>query len=159
MANICVVGLWHQASVVSACLADMGHQVCGVGNDKKVVAALNAGEPPVYEPKLKAIMRRNLRAGRLKYTADYREALHGTEFAYIAIDTPVGLNDESDLTSIFDAARHIGQAISVSSQYFGGKGGTASIRRLSRPSGRIETQDASGATDNPLGLDTSRSLS
>ena len=33
--------------------------------------------------------------------------------------------------------------------------GIASIRRLSRPSGRIETQDASGATDNPLGLDTS----
>ena len=30
--------------------------------------------------------------------------------------------------------------------------GIASIRRLSRPSGRIETQDASGATDNPLGL-------
>jgi len=43
----------------------------------------------------------------------------------------------------------------VSSQYFGGKGGIASIRRLSRPSGRIETQDASGATGNPLGLDTS----
>jgi len=45
----------------------------------------------------------------------------------------------------------------VSSQYFGGKGvheGIASIRRLSRPSGRIETQDASGSTDNPLGLDT-----
>ena len=33
--------------------------------------------------------------------------------------------------------------------------GIASIRRLSRPSGRIETQDASGSTDNPLGLDTS----
>ena len=40
--------------------------------------------------------------------------------------------------------------------------GMASIRRLSavlslskgRPSGRIETQDASGSTDNPLGLDT-----
>jgi putative inorganic carbon (HCO3(-)) transporter len=46
----------------------------------------------------------------------------------------------------------------VSSEYFGGKGGhvgVASIRRLSRPSGRIETQDASGSTDNPLGLDTS----
>ena len=30
--------------------------------------------------------------------------------------------------------------------------GIASIRWLSRPSGRIETQDASGSTDNPLGL-------
>ena len=48
-----------------------------------------------------------------------------------------------------------GQGADVSSQYFGGKGvhvGIASIRRLSRPSGRIETQDASGSTDNPLGL-------
>jgi len=64
MATICLIGLWHQASVISACLADMGHYVRGVGNDEKVVAALNAGEPPVYEPKLKAVMRRNLQAGR-----------------------------------------------------------------------------------------------
>ncbi|MFQ5893999.1 MAG: hypothetical protein ACE5H5_06765, partial [Nitrospinota bacterium] len=40
----------------------------------------------------------------------------------------------------------------VSSQYLGGKGhvGIASLRRLSRPSGRIETKDASGSTDNPF---------
>jgi UDPglucose 6-dehydrogenase len=116
MATICVVGLWHQASVVSACLADMGHQVCGVGDDEQAVKSLNTGEPPIYEPKLKAIMRRNLRDGRLKYTADYREALHRAEFAYIAIDTPVGSNDESDLSSIFDAARHVGQAMPVLSR-------------------------------------------
>jgi len=112
LANICVVGLWHQASVVSACLAHLGHQVRGVGDDEKVVIALSAGEPPVYEPKLKAIMRRNLRAGRLRYMTDYREALQGAEFAYIAIDTPVGPDDESDLTGIFDAARHVGRAMS-----------------------------------------------
>ena len=109
MANICVVGLWHQASVVSACLADMGHMVRGVGDDEKAVAALNASDPPVYEPKLSAIIRRNVRAGRLKYTTDYQEALRGAEFAYIAIDTPVGSDDGSDLTSIFDAVRHVGQ--------------------------------------------------
>lgn len=112
MANICVVGLWHQASVVSACLADMRHQVHGVGDDEKVVAALTAGEPPVYEPTLKAIMRRNLRAGRLKFTTDYKEALDGAEFAYIAIDTPVGPDDESDLSGIFNAARQVGRAMS-----------------------------------------------
>ena len=112
MANICIIGLWHQASVVSACLADMGHEVRGVGDDEKVVAALNAGKPPVYEPKLKAIIRRNLRAGRLKYATDYREALDGAEFAYIAIDTPVGLGDESDLSIILNAGRHVGQAMS-----------------------------------------------
>ena len=91
----------------------MGHIVRGVGDDEKAVAALNASDPPVYEPKLKAIIRRNLRAGRLKYTADYQEALLGAEFAYIAIDTPVGPDDESDLTGIFDAARHVSQAMSA----------------------------------------------
>lgn len=90
----------------------MRHQVHGVGDDEKVVAALTAGEPPVYEPTLKAIMRRNLRAGRLKFTTDYKEALDGAEFAYIAIDTPVGSDDESDLSGIFDAAQHVGQAMS-----------------------------------------------
>ena len=112
MANICVVGLWHQASVVSACLADMGHQVRGVGDDEKVVGRLNSGDPPVHEPKLRAIMRRNLRAGRLKYMSDYSQALAGAGFAYIAIDTPVGRDDESDLTSIFEAGRRIGSAAS-----------------------------------------------
>lgn len=112
MANICVIGLWHQASVLSACLADMGHQVRGVGDDEKVVATLSAGEPPVHEPKLKTIMRRNLRVERLSYTTDYREALGGAEFTYIAIDTSVGPDDESDLRTIFDAAQHVGQAMS-----------------------------------------------
>lgn len=98
--------------MVSACLADMGHEVRGVGDDEKLVGALNAGHPPVYEPKLKAIMRRNLRAGRLKYTTDYREALGRAEFAYIAIDTPVGPDDESSFGSILDASRHVGQAMS-----------------------------------------------
>jgi UDPglucose 6-dehydrogenase len=112
LATICVAGLWHQGSVVSACLADIGHQVRGVSGEEKVVAALNAADPPVHEPKLKAIIRRNLRAGRLKYTMDYEDALKGADFAYIAIDTPVGPDDESDLSSIFDAARHIGRAMS-----------------------------------------------
>jgi len=59
------------------------------------------------------------------------------------------------LRAILDPLRLSSTTIVVSSRYFWGKGGIASIRRLSRPSGRIETQDVSGATDNPLGLDTS----
>ncbi len=112
MANICVVGLWHQASVVSACFADLGHQVCGVGDNPDVVRELGVGHPPVYEPKLEAILRRNLKAGRLRYTTDYAEALAGAEFAFIAIDTPVDAEDRSDLETIREAARWVGRGIS-----------------------------------------------
>ncbi len=113
MANICVAGLWHQGAVVSACLADMGHRVRGVG-DEGVVASLSHGEPVVHEPKLKAILRRNLRAGKLTYTSDYAEALQDAEFAYIAIDTPVGSQDEPDLSGILATARQIGRAVTGS---------------------------------------------
>ena len=51
MATICIVGLWHQGSVLSACLADLGHQVRGV-DEEPSIAALNAGRPPVHEPLL-----------------------------------------------------------------------------------------------------------
>jgi len=60
-ATICIAGLWHQGSVLSGGFADIGHQVRGVGGDARVVAALQAGEPPVYEPKLGAILRRNVK--------------------------------------------------------------------------------------------------
>lgn len=111
MTTICIAGLWHQGSVLSGCLADVGHQVWGVSGDARVVAALQAGEPPVHEPKLPTILRRNLKAGRLKYTTDYVEALAEAEFAYIAIDTPVDAEDRSDLSSIFEAARQVGRAM------------------------------------------------
>jgi UDPglucose 6-dehydrogenase len=107
-----MVGLWHQASVVSACLADLGHTVRGVGDDTGVVAGLNQGQAPIYEPGLDEVIGRNLAAGRLRYTTDYADALRGATYAYLAIDTPVGPDDESDLSSIMEAARSIGRALS-----------------------------------------------
>jgi UDP-glucose 6-dehydrogenase len=52
MANISVVGIWPQGAVLSACLADMGHQVQGIELDASIVERLTQGEPPVYEPEL-----------------------------------------------------------------------------------------------------------
>ena len=31
--KICVIGIWHLGSVVSACLADLGYQIVGVDKD------------------------------------------------------------------------------------------------------------------------------
>jgi UDPglucose 6-dehydrogenase len=111
MANICVTGIWHQGTVVSACLADLGNNVRGVC-DEKTAKQLNAGNPPVYEPVLSEIIQRNLKANRLRYITDYAEGLAGAEFVFICTDTPVGTNDDSDLSSIYAIARNIGQNVS-----------------------------------------------
>ena len=112
MANICVTGIWHQGTVVSACLADLGNKIYGVC-DQKTAVTLNAGQPPVYEPELPEIIQRNMSAGRLRYSTNYAEGLAGAEFVFICTDTPVDDDDQSDLTPIYAIAENIGQNLST----------------------------------------------
>jgi UDPglucose 6-dehydrogenase len=105
--KIAVVGGWHQASVVSACFADLGHDVTGIADDPETIAGLNAGQPPVYEPGLPDLLRRNLGAGRLRYTTSFADGLRDAEFVFLSIDTPVREGDESDLKPVLDAAERV----------------------------------------------------
>ena len=68
-----------------------------------------SGTSPVLEPKLNAILRRDISSGHLNFTTSYREAMQQAEFAFIAIDTPVNERDEPQLETVWDAARRIGQ--------------------------------------------------
>jgi len=105
--RICVTGVWHQGSVLSACLADLGHDVYAVA-DEATSNKLAAAEPPVYEPGLSEILERNLRNGRLRISTALEEALPGAEFAFISADTPVDQKDEPDLRPIYELAHDIG---------------------------------------------------
>lgn len=107
--RICVVGLWHQATVLSACFAEMGYNVTTVGDDRSAVASLSNGKPTVHEPRLGSLIRRNLKAGRLHFTCDYDQALSQAQFVFIAIDTPINALDEPELQLVFEAARKVGQ--------------------------------------------------
>src|SRR5437660_10754123 len=97
--------------VLAACFSDMGHTVCGVGEELAVAEALNKGRTPLFEPRIPAMIRRNVKAGRLKFLTDYCEALRGVEFAYISIDTPVNADDSSDPSSTLQAAYNISRAM------------------------------------------------
>ncbi len=104
--RICTVGVWHQGSVLSACLADLGHEVkCVV--EAALVADFTAGRTPVFEPKLRTIVRRNVKAGRLSYTPHYSVALKNADFAFVSFDTPVNDEDEADTRCVEDAVREI----------------------------------------------------
>ncbi len=105
--RLCIIGCWHQATVLSACFAEMGHEVATVATDA-AFKLLAAGKSPVHEPRLNSMLRRNIKAGRLRFTTDYAEALAGAEFVFIAIDTPVDDQDQPELQSVLDAARQIG---------------------------------------------------
>jgi len=62
----------------------MGYKVTTVGDDLSAVASLSNGNPTVHEPRLRSLIRRNLKAGRLHFTCDYGQALSQAQFVFIA---------------------------------------------------------------------------
>jgi UDPglucose 6-dehydrogenase len=92
--------------VLCACFAELGYHVTGIA-DEAVVSGLIEGRAPVHEPGLDELLSRMIEAGRLRFTHSFAQGLSGAEFAFLAIDTPVGPNDESDLKPIWQAVEEI----------------------------------------------------
>lgn len=95
--KVCVVGLWHQGSVVAACLAAAGHDTVGLDFEPERAERLQAGEPPLLEPDLAALIKGGLAEGRLRFTTDVRAALSGAELVWVAYDTPVDADDRAQV--------------------------------------------------------------
>jgi UDPglucose 6-dehydrogenase len=107
MKQICVVGVGYVGLVTGACFSDLGNKVIALDVNEQRIENLKKGIMPIYEPGLEELVRRNVKAGRLSFTTDYAEALKGTEFAFIAVGTPSGVNGEADLQYVASAAESI----------------------------------------------------
>jgi len=104
MKQICVVGAGYVGLVTAACFADLGNRVIALDINEERIAGLKRGEMPIYEPGLEELVKRNVKAKRLSFTTSYKEALDGTEFAFIAVGTPSGVDGEADLRYVKSAA-------------------------------------------------------
>ena len=109
MKQICVIGVGYVGIVTAACFADLGNRVIALDIDEKKIEGLKRGEMPIYEPGLKGLVERNVHAGRLTYTTSYSEGLDGSEFVFIAVGTPSGVDGEADLRYVAAAARSVAE--------------------------------------------------
>lgn len=107
--NVTIFGSGYVGLVTGACLADAGNHVVCVDVDAGKTARLSSGDIPIYEPGLEAIVRANLRAGRLRFTAEAADAVRHGEVIFIAVGTPPGENGSADLSHVLSVAHTIGQ--------------------------------------------------
>ena len=107
MKQICVVGVGYVGLVTAACFADLGNRVIALDVNEEKITGLKNGKLPIYEPGLKELVEHNVQAQRLSFTTSYAEALQDTEFAFIAVGTPMGVDGEADLQYVEAAARDI----------------------------------------------------
>ncbi len=110
--RIAMIGTGYVGLVSGICFSDFGHDVICVDKDASKIDRLNAGEVPIYEPGLDALMARNVAAGRLSFTTDLAAAVDGAEAVFIAVGTPTRRGDgHADLTYVMAAAEEIAQAL------------------------------------------------
>lgn len=109
MKNICVIGVGYVGLVTSTCFADLGNSVTALDINQERIENLKVGLLPIYEPGLEEMVKRNVTAGRLKFTTSYAEALEGADFAFIAVGTPEGVDGEADLQYVRQAVETIGE--------------------------------------------------
>jgi UDPglucose 6-dehydrogenase len=107
--KITVVGTGYVGLVSGTCLADVGNDVLCLDVDTNKIRTLNEGGIPIYEPGLEAMVKKNVAAGRLRFTTDVEAAVaHGT-IQFIAVGTPPGEDGSADLQYVVAAARNIGK--------------------------------------------------
>ena len=109
--KITVIGSGYVGLVSGACLAELGNEVLCVDIDPEKIAQLNKGNIPLYEPGLEEIIRRNIAAKRLNFSANSPDgAAHGL-IQIIAVGTPADTDGSADLQYVLAAAQAIGRSM------------------------------------------------
>lgn len=110
--RIAMIGTGYVGLVSGVCFSDFGHDVICVDKAEQKIEMLQAGEVPIYEPGLEALMAKNVAAGRLSFTTDLAAAVDGADAIFIAVGTPTRRGDgHADLTYVMAAAEEIASAI------------------------------------------------
>lgn len=107
--NIAIVGTGYVGLVSGTCFAETGINVTCVDVDESKVERLQRGEIPIYEPGLDEMVRKNVAAGRLKFTTDLASVLNDQEIVFSAVGTPPDEDGSADLKYVLQVARTIGQ--------------------------------------------------
>ena len=103
-----MIGSGYVGLVSGACFSEFGHSVDCVDYDPEKVKRLRAGEVPIYEPGLDALIETNTKEGRLFFSSDLVGAVRAAEIIFIAVGTPGRGGDGAvDMQFVDDAAREI----------------------------------------------------
>src|ERR1051325_11086996 len=105
--KLTIIGTGYVGLVTGACFAEVGHQVICVDNNKEKVQLLQGGGIPIYEPGLEELVRKNVAAGRLRFTESTGEGVQNSDVVFIAVPTPPLEDGSVDLSFIEAVARDI----------------------------------------------------
>src|SRR5713101_349712 len=86
--RLTVIGTGYLGLTHAVCMADLGHDVLAIDVDADKVARASRGDAPFFEPGLEPLLRKNLDAGRLRFTTSYSEVADFGDVHFLCVGTP-----------------------------------------------------------------------
>jgi UDPglucose 6-dehydrogenase len=106
--KVVMIGTGYVGLVSGACFAEFGAEVICLDVDAGKIARLKEGIIPIYEPGLDDLVGKNVREGRLSFTAEYGDYIGAADLVFIAVGTPTRRGDgHADLSYVYAAARDV----------------------------------------------------
>lgn len=105
--TITFVGHGYVGLVTAAVFADLGNKVYVIGHTSEKIENLKKGIIPFFEPGLSELVKKNLEAGRLIFTLDYKPAIPDSDAVFIAVGTPPIKTGDADLSTVLQVASEI----------------------------------------------------
>ncbi len=109
--KLAIIGSGYVGLTTGTCFAEVGHEVFCVDNDARKVEVLRQGKIPIYEPGLEELIKKNVAAGRLRFTNSIQEGIDHAQVVFIAVPTPPQPDGSVDLSFIEKVAREIASVI------------------------------------------------
>jgi len=110
--RLTIFGSGYVGLVTGACFAEVGNNVLCVDVDERKVEMLRRGESPIFEPGLDELLKKNIAAGRIRFTTDAAEGVKHGLFQFIAVGTPPDEDGSADLKYVLAVAESIGRNMS-----------------------------------------------
>lgn len=109
--RLCVVGVGYVGLVTGTCFAEAGNHVVCVDSDTEKISGLNRGVIPIYERGLEEIVRRTVKAGRLRFTTDLKQGVAEADVIVLAVGTPMAEDGSANMYAVYSAARDIADVL------------------------------------------------
>jgi UDPglucose 6-dehydrogenase len=111
--KLTIIGTGYVGLVTGTCFAEVGHHVICVDNNVEKVKLLQGGGIPIYEPGLEEMVKKNVAAGRLRFTESTKDGVENSDVIFIAVPTPPQNDGSVDLSFIESVAREIAGAMTT----------------------------------------------
>lgn len=107
--RIGVVGTGYVGLVQGIIMAEFGLNVICMDISEEKINNLKNGIVPIYEPGLKELLEKNMKAERIEFTTDMKYVTENSDVIFIAVGTPPALDGSADLHFVLEVATNIGK--------------------------------------------------